>query len=74
MPPTLLFAGFSIFRHLPKYQGFRINPEIGRPEHRGYRWSSYSETEKFPPPRLLPVIRLARDAGGGSQNRCTLHV
>lgn len=40
---------------------FAVNPQIGAPEHHEYRWLSGSELENLAPPRLLPVIRWARD-------------
>jgi len=44
---------------------FAVNPQIGGPEHRGYRWLTYPELEKLSPPRLLPVISWVRGVVGG---------
>ncbi|MGD2126338.1 MAG: bis(5'-nucleosyl)-tetraphosphatase [Desulfobacteraceae bacterium] len=38
---------------------FSINPELGKPEHHEYRWSSYEEIIELSPKRLLPVIEWA---------------
>jgi mutator protein MutT len=40
---------------------FAVNPQIRAPEHHEYRWLSGAELERLAPPRLLPVIRWARD-------------
>ena len=44
---------------------FAVNPQIGGPEHREYRWLTYPELEKLSPPRLLLVISWARGVVGG---------
>ena len=38
-----------------------ISPELGRPEHHEYRWVTYEEARSLLPPRLLPILKWARD-------------
>jgi bis(5'-nucleosidyl)-tetraphosphatase len=54
----ILSAGIIVVRK--EEDVFTVNPKIGGPEHHEYRWLSYSEFEKLPPSRLLPVINWAR--------------
>jgi len=37
-----------------------VSPELGRPEHHEYRWTSYAEARGLLPPRLQPILDWAR--------------
>jgi len=36
-----------------------VNPEIGRPEHTEFRWTSFDEAARLVSPRLQPVLKWA---------------
>lgn len=38
-----------------------INPELGRPEHHEARWVTFEQAAAMVAPRLVPVLRWARD-------------
>ncbi len=38
-----------------------VNPEIGMPEHHEARWVEYDDALKMVSPRLLPVVKWARE-------------
>jgi bis(5'-nucleosidyl)-tetraphosphatase len=35
------------------------NPELGRPEHHGYRWVTFEELKKLAPERLAEIVEWA---------------
>jgi len=37
-----------------------LSPELGRPEHHEYRWTSFTEARRLLPPRLVPILDWAR--------------
>ena len=42
-----------------------INPELGKPEHHEARWVTFDQAFSMVAPRLVPVIRWARDTVTG---------
>ena len=41
-----------------------VNPEIGRPEHTEYRWTTFDEAMALVSPRVRPVLRWAAQVAG----------
>ena len=33
-----------------------VSPELGRPEHHGFRWVSYEEVRRLLSPRVVPIL------------------
>ncbi len=38
-----------------------VNPEIGKPEHDGFKWATYEEARKLVAPRVLEALEWARN-------------
>lgn len=38
-----------------------VSPELGRPEHDEWRWVDFDAAARLLPPRLLPILRWARE-------------
>ncbi len=41
-----------------------VNPVLGRPEHHGFRWTSFVEAARMTVPRLHPILVWARQRTG----------
>ncbi|MGQ9615219.1 MAG: NUDIX domain-containing protein [Spirochaetota bacterium] len=41
-----------------------VSPELGRPEHHGYRWATFEELKKLAPERLAGVVEWAQRVVG----------
>ena len=67
---TGIYSGGKVARYYPARVEKRtltlpVSPELGRPEHNEYRWTSYERARGLLPPRLTPVIDWAWRLTGG---------
>lgn len=58
---TDIYSGGKVARYYPARVEKRpltlpVNPELGRPEHNEYRWTSYERARELLPPRLTPLL------------------
>ena len=59
------YARYYLARSKDTGVSLPINPELGRPEHHEARWATFDQALSMVAPRLVPVIRWARDTVTG---------